>query len=113
MKKLIVIVGLLCLLVNYLFGVLLSAYADFNVGLNSGVILVNTLLLYGVSALSLKDGFKVSLSCLFSFMTLVEYVVCLFVPARVEDNGYLIGIIVVLLIEVMILIGAGFASNKK
>ena len=65
MKKIILVIGALCLLANLLFGGMISAYEKFNVGLNCGVIVVNTLLIYLTAAMRLKDGYKIPLSGLF------------------------------------------------
>ena len=111
MKKLIVIIGMLALLANFLFGVLVSIYDNFNVGLNSGVI-INSILLYLTVAMKLKDGYKVSLSGLFGFMAIVEYVACLFAPIGVENNVILIVGVIILFLEILILICAGILTNK-
>lgn len=112
MKKLIVIIGMLALLANFLFGVLISIYDNFNVGLNSGVIIINSILLYLTVAMKLKDGYKVSLSGLFGFMAIVEYVACLFAPIGVENNVILIVGVIILFLEILILICAGILTNK-
>lgn len=112
MKKLIVIIGMLALLANFLFGVLISIYDNFNVGLNSGVIVINAILLYLTVAMKLKDGYKVSLSGLFGFMAIVEFVICLFSPARIGDNIHLIVVITLLMVESVILMVAKYVSNN-
>ena len=111
MKKIILVIGALCLLANLLFGGMISAYEKFNVGLNCGVIVVNTLLIYLTAAMRPKDGYKIPLSGLFGFLAVVEYVVCLFAPAVVEDNVSLLVVVALLLAEAVALIVSNYASK--
>ena len=46
MKNLTLIIGGIILLLNLVIGMIFSAYKPFNIGLNSAVIVVNTLMLY-------------------------------------------------------------------
>lgn len=103
---------MLALLANFLFGVLISIYDNFNVGLNCGIIIINVILLYLTVVTKLKDGYKVSLSGLFGFMAIVEFVICLFSPARIEDNIYLTVVIIILMVKSVILMVSKYVSNN-
>ena len=111
MKNLTLIIGGLLLVVNLLLGLILSSYPAFNVGLNCVVIAVHVALLCAVSSMQLKDGFRVSLNCLFTGMGFVGYLVGLFSPSQLEDNGGVIFLLVMLVLEVVLLLGGNFISK--
>jgi len=82
-----------------MMGLLLSNYASFNWMAADAVILINVGLTYEVSRSNRRDGFKLSLSMLYSFLTLVMLLLAILSPSRLQDNYYLIGIVVILFIE--------------
>ena len=86
MKNLTLIIGGIILLLNLVIGIIFSAYKPFNIGLNSAVIVVNTLILYSLGVAQIKDGFKVSLSFLFLIAAAIELILGLFVPETFENN---------------------------
>lgn len=86
MKNLILIIGGIILLLNLVIGLIFSVYKPFNVGLNSAVIIVNTLMLYSLSVVQIKDGFKISLTFLFLIAAAIEFILALFVPNSWENN---------------------------
>lgn len=104
MKRIILLIGGLCLIVNVLCGCVLSAYSTFNCAVTSGVILLNMMMLYLVSTIELKDAFRISLSCLFPIMAIIEFLMGLFSPERFEDNWFIIFIAIALLTEGIIII---------
>ena len=69
-----------------MIGLIFSSYKPFNIGLNSGVIIVNTLMLYILGASQIKDGFKISLTFLFLIAAVIEFVLAFFVPESFENN---------------------------
>lgn len=112
MKRIILLIGGLCLIVNVLCGCVLSAYSTFNCAVTSGVILLNMLMLYLVSAIELKDAFRISLNCLFPVMAIIEFLMGLFSPEQFKDNGFIIFIAFSLLVEGIILIVTNTISKK-
>ena len=86
MKNLTLIIGGIILLLNLVIGMIFSAYKPFNIGLNSAVIIVNTLMLYSLGVAQIKDGFKISLSFLFLIAAAIEFILALFVPETLENN---------------------------
>lgn len=111
MRNLTLIIGLLLLIINVMLGLILSSYSTFNMGLNSAVIAAHIGLLCAVSAIQLKDGFRYSLNCLFIGMGFVEFILGLFAPERFEDNGFLVFVLFMLLLEVVLLLGANYISK--
>jgi len=71
---------------NLMIGLIFSSYKPFNIGLNSAVIIVNTLMLYILGVSQIKDGFKISLSFLFLIAAVIEYILAFFVPESFENN---------------------------
>lgn len=112
MNKVNLFIGGLCLVVNILCGALLSSYSAFNCGVTSAVILLNMGMMYLLSALSLKDAFRISLGFLFPIFAIAEFVAGLFSPEQFEDNGFLVFLLVALLLEGIILIICNSISNK-
>lgn len=104
MKRIIIISGIILLTANLLFGLILSSFDNFNVCVSSAVIVVSTLLLLLTNAICLKDGYKVSLLCLFSVLGIVEYTLSLFAPNKFTDNWWLISVIVLIVIEAILLL---------
>ena len=86
MKNLVLIIGGILLLLNFILGVIFSVYKPFNIGLNSAVIFLNTLLLYILGVSKIKDGFKISLSFLFLIAAIIEFRWALFIPSMLENN---------------------------
>jgi hypothetical protein len=103
MKQRIIIVGIVCLVVNLLLGLSLKAYSDFNMGLNCGVIIVNTLLFYSLYSIDLHDVFKVALGCLVALLAVAEIVLGVVAPCCWPNNWPLVAIVVALMIEAILL----------
>lgn len=100
MAKLILIFGSLLLLVNTILGLLISSYLPLNWISVDVVLLINTLLLYKISTSQMNNGFKVSLSFIFPFLGIISIILAVLSPYKFKDNYYLIGFILIILIEV-------------
>lgn len=111
MKKGLLIFGIILLISNILIGLIVSSYETFNVCLTSVVIIATTLLLGWLSSSNLKDAFKISLTVLFSFLGLVEFVLGHIAPSQFENNWYLVVIIVLIIIESLFVISSSLASK--
>lgn len=86
MKNITLIICAILLVLNLLIGFMFSSYKPFNIGLNSGVIIVNTLLIYSLGVVDVKDGFRISLAFLFLIAAAIEFVMVFFVPDSWQDN---------------------------
>ena len=111
MKNLTLIIGGIILLLNLVIGVIFSAYKPFNIGLNSAVIVVNTLMLYSLGVAQIKDGFKISLSFLFLITAVIEFILALFVPETLENNVTLTMLILLFAGQVILYAIAYFVSK--
>ena len=112
MKRTILILGGLALIVNVLLGLLLSIYDYFNMGVNCGVIALNSALLFCLWQFNLRDAFRISFSFLFSILGIAELVLGCLMPQKLEDNGYLIAIIAILFVEITLFVIVKILSNK-
>ena len=112
MKNTTIIITTILLVLNLLFGLLLSAYKPFNVGFTSIMILITGALVYLLQVIKLKDAFAISLSFIFSFMGAIEYILGILSPQHIEDNGFVIATIVMLACEVVILIICNLTSKS-
>ena len=112
MKKAILILGGLTLIVNVLLGLLLSKYDYFNMGVNCGVIALNTALLFCLWQFNLRDAFRISFTVLFSVLGISELVLGCLMTQKLEDNGYLIAIIAILFVEIALFVITNIMSNK-
>lgn len=113
MKNLSIIIGSILLLLNVLFGLMLSNYCTFNWLLNSGIIIVSVVMLYMVSSMGLNDGFRVSFNCLFPMFTFIELICGFLATERFNDNLYLIAIILLVVLQIVMLISASYLSTKN
>lgn len=111
MKNLTLIIGGIILLLNLVIGMIFSAYKPFNIGLNSAVIVVNTLMLYSLGVSLIKDGFKISLTFLFLIAAAIEFLLALFVPETLENNIALTMLIILFAGQVILYAIAYFVSK--
>ena len=112
MRNITLITGFILLVANLLFGSILSSYPAFNMWLNSGVIVANTVLIYALSIITLRDAFKISLSFLFGVLGFIVFVLGLFAPQQYTDNWYLIAIVLIVAFEAIILTITHIISKK-
>ena len=103
MKNITLIAGIILLVVNLLFGSILSSYPSFNMWLNCGVIVATTALLYLLRTITLKDGFYISLYMLFGILGFIAFILGLYAPQQYTDNWYLITIILIVAFEAIVL----------
>lgn len=112
MKKTILIASGLVLVFNILFGLLLSKYEWFNMGVNCGVIVLNTALLFGIYYINFRDAFRITFSFLFAFLAFVEFILGCLMPQQWQDNGCLMAIVILLFIKLLLLVVTNFVSDK-
>ena len=104
MKTLILIIGVLLLTANFLFGLLLTAYNPFNMWLNTATIAITIAMLYVVNAMQIKDAFKVTMLLLLPISGLAKLLLGTFAPERINDNLCLIAYAVIVFFEIITLI---------
>ena len=111
MKNLTLIIGGIILLLNLVIGLIFSSYKPFNIGLNSAIIILNTLILYSLGVAQIKDGFKISLSFLFLIAAVIEFILALFIPESFENNVALTMLILLFAGQAILYVIAYFVSK--
>ena len=112
MKQIIIIIGVILLIANLLFGLILSSYEAFNLFVSSLVIVITTALLFCLNVVTLKDGFKISLHVLFLILGGIEFALSLFSSKNLENNWFLLVIVFSLAIQSIILLVTHKVSIK-
>ena len=98
-------------MLNLLIGMIISSYETFHVVTNSGIIIVNTALLLVLGTLNVKDGFRYSLNLLIPIFALIEFLIICFSRPEVENNWGLIVVLLILILQVILLLGAKKMSD--
>ena len=112
MKRIVIFTCATLLVINLLFGLLLSNYEWFNVLLSNGIIILSGALMLLIGMLPLKDGFKSSLYIVYPIIGFVELVLSLFSPDRITDNWVLIVVTLMVVFQLILLFVAKVISNK-
>jgi len=112
MNKVITISGLVSLLLNILAGAMLSCYDKFHVEVSSAIIVITCILLLVINSISLKDGFKVSTTILYTIAGIVEFVIALMMPSHFSDNMGLMAIIALIVFQCLLLVIVHTISAK-
>jgi hypothetical protein len=113
MKNLTLVIGGIILVLNVLIGLIFSFYKPFNVGLNSAVIIINTLMIYSLGIVQIKDGFRISLSFLFLLAVIIEFILALFVHDSWENNFALTGLILLIVAQIVLYIISYVVSKNN
>lgn len=99
MKKLVVILGIFALLFNTLAGLLFPSYEPFYYLLADVSIALTTAFLSILVYSRIDDGLKIGLTAFFIITGTVRFLLFLFLPRQLENNGVLIGIVGIILLE--------------
>lgn len=110
MKSLDLIIGSIILLVNIFIGLLITPFKPINITLTSTVIIITVALIHLLRTLKLKDAFKYSLSCLYVFTAIIQYVLCLFV-SELTNNWCIVICVLLFAMEVISIIITKFNSK--
>lgn len=81
-------------------------------GLNSIVIIITTALTALLDKINISTAFKISLSFIFGFIGIVEYVCGFFSKGTITDNWVIITDLVLLVFQILILIITHTVSSK-
>lgn len=112
MKNIILIIGSALLVMNMLLGLVISAYSPFNMWLNCVVVIINTILVYLVSIVKLKEAFRISMFLLFQILGFVEFLCVFFVAPKWDDNPLIILVLIMLFVQTLLLVMTNYVSKK-
>ena len=113
MKHSSLIIGIICLLLHAAICLLLSAVGNNTLLIGSLVIVSTFLLIFLLGASDIRDGFKVSLPFFLVFNGIIEYILSYFVGETLTDNGFIIAIIVLFVIQVVVAVSAYLVSKAN
>ena len=113
MKKIYIIIGVIAVLVNSLFGVIFKNYETFNWITADAVIILNVLLLLILSHSKISDGFKVALNFIFPVLGFVSFLLSIKLENKLENNILLSSIIILLSLQTILLIITNTLKTKK
>ena len=102
MKSYVLTIGTVFLILNILIGLICSSLSWVNISASSVAILLNTTLAYYMFGDNVKTSFKVSLMFIIPIITIIEYLISLFMPNKLENNYALIIILILLFLELII-----------
>lgn len=112
MTKIILFIGSLLVIVNTIFGLLISKYSLFNWLSVDVVLIISTILVFMLFSDKISSGYKISLVFIYSILTFVSVVLAFLSPNKFSDNFYLIGFIFILLIELIVQNIKAFSAKK-
>lgn len=112
MKSYILTIGIAFLILNILIGLICSSLSWVNISASGVAILLNTALAYYMSGDNVKTPFKISLMFIIPIITVVEYIIALFMPGKFENNFALIVILMLLFLETIIYLTIKKVSTK-
>lgn len=110
-KTLALVIGLILIVVNLIFSLILSDYEWFSAGLSSAVILLNALLVWRIDTMGLKDGFRISFDFLMPTIGAIEFFLVACSKPQIEDNGCFVAAVVLLAFQLIILLICKAVSN--
>lgn len=100
MSKIIIYLGTLLVIVNTIIGLLISKYMLFNWLSVDVVLLINTIFIFKLSTYKISNGYKISLSFIYSIFTVISVVLAFLSPNEINDNIYIITFVLIMLIEI-------------
>lgn len=111
--KRILYIGAILLTLNIIVGLLLSAYPDFNVCLNSVIIFITTLTIVWINKIRIKTAFKISLTYIIITLGSLECVIGLLSKNDITDNWVIIADLILTVIALILIIAAKYTSLKS
>ena len=111
MKYIHLIIGGICLIVNLAVCFIFDAVGNHVLAITSLVIITTAVINHICGTLDIKDGFKVALPFFFTFNGLVEYGLSFFVDESMKNDGFLVAIIALFVIQLSVLIISSLVSK--
>jgi hypothetical protein len=111
-NSIIITLGISIILANSLAGLILSFYSLFNWLISDFIILINTFLLIIFVNRKIIDGFKIGITLIFTLLTLLQFVMSIFMKSTFQNNYLLIGIIFIYLTQFSLGIISKYLSSS-
>lgn len=103
MRKIYLIIGLIGLILNTICGLVFTGYSAFNYISSDIVILVNTILLYYISNIKIRDAFKISFSFVLPFLGLISFILASIMKNEFKDNFLFMCILIITTFQISII----------
>lgn len=104
MKKIIILITAVLIALNLIAKLIITDYDWFHLILSSLVLVSNAILLFTISSMNIADGFRVSLSFVFSFVCTALFILSQFSINVIENNWIVLSIVIVTGLEWLVLI---------
>jgi hypothetical protein len=112
MKNIFLIGGILTIFFNSLAGIILTNYPSFNWIIADVSILLTTGLIYALYFKYLDNAFKAAFTFLFLISGFIRYLLCMFAPAKLENNWFILLITGFIALEALIFV-FGIVLKRK
>lgn len=113
MKHITIILGLLIIAANLLFGHIMNSYPWHTAVVTSVALVIEIIMLLLVSCVPMKDAFRASLNILFPAIALIQFITLLYVPDEGFDSACYVVAIVLFLLQVLLLLATNHVSKIK
>lgn len=111
MKNFNLFTFLIALGINFLAGLVFTAYSSVNMILCSVVLLCNFILLYLLKKAEVRSAFKYSLFLCFGFFEFAGVILAVLSPSTWEDNGYLLVIVLLIALQFILYMASKIVSS--
>ena len=111
MKYIHLIIGLICLILNVAIYLVFDGMGNHVLTISSCVIVTTALINHFSGVINQKEGFKVALPFFFTFNGMVEYALSFFVNDTLKNDGCLVAILVLFVIQITMLIVTSLVSK--
>ena len=110
MQKITIVTCALLLLINVVAHFIFPSYSSFNCGVSSIIVVIGMALTIIVANTKMKDAFRYSLNTIIP--TLIEFVICIIGPDRMENNYCVIISILLIVVQLILLFVANHISKS-
>ena len=112
MKQTIITLGIIFLLANLAFGLVLESFKGFNLLMSSGVILFTSGILLATEIIKMKDAFKISLHLINCICGIIEYIITLVAKQDMQNNWYYVVLLIIVAFQLMLITATNITSKK-
>lgn len=112
MKYIHLIIGLICLIINVAIYLVFDGMGNHVLAISSCVIAITALINHFSGITNQKEGFKIALPFFFTFNGMVEYALSFFVNDTMKNDGFLVAIMVLFVVQIVVLITTSFVSKQ-
>lgn len=112
MKQIIITLGIIFLLANLAFGLVIESFESFNLLMSSGVILFTFGILLTTEFIKMKDAYKISLHLINCICGIIEYIITLVAKQDMQDNWFYVALIIIVAFQLILITTTNVTSKK-